>query len=164
MTYVTADSASLPSSAFPAPFAVVPVPVLSIVVPCHNEQEVLPALHVRLSAVLDRIGVPAEIVFVNDGSSDGTLALLQTLRRTDTRLGVVNLSRNFGKEIATTAGLDHARGDAVVVIDADLQDPPELIAELVAVWRRGIDVVYAQRRARAGESWLNGRPRPASTR
>ncbi|HSU06923.1 MAG TPA: glycosyltransferase family 2 protein [Acetobacteraceae bacterium] len=128
--------------------------MLSIVVPCHNEQEVLPELHARLSAVLENIGQTSEIVFVNDGSTDRTLACLEMLRTRDPRVGLVNLSRNFGKEIATTAGLDHARGAAVVVIDADLQDPPEVIPELLAAWRDGADVVHAQRRARAGEPWL----------
>jgi glycosyltransferase involved in cell wall biosynthesis len=102
--------------------------------------------------VMDRLG-EWEAVYVNDGSQDGTLALMQALRRTDPRLAIVNLSRNFGKEIATTAGLDHARGDAVIVIDADLQDPPEVIPDLVAAWRDGVDVVYAQRRRRQGEHW-----------
>jgi glycosyltransferase involved in cell wall biosynthesis len=129
-------------------------PVLSVVVPCHNEQEALAALHARLSAVLDTLGQPAEMIFVNDGSSDATLSVLELLRRRDARVGLVNLSRNFGKEIATTAGLDHAQGQAVVVIDADLQDPPELIPALVTEWRNGADVVLAQRRARAGEPWL----------
>jgi polyisoprenyl-phosphate glycosyltransferase len=126
-------------------------PVLSIVVPLRDEERALPQLYERLSAVLERIGRPAEIVFVNDGSRDGSLAMLEGLQRTDPRVAVLNLSRNFGKEIATTAGLDHARGEAVVVIDADLQDPPELIVELVAAWQEGVDVVYAQRRSRAGE-------------
>jgi glycosyltransferase involved in cell wall biosynthesis len=131
-----------------------PSPVLSVVIPCHNEQEVLEELHERLSSVLDEIGDPAEIVFVNDGSTDGTLAILERLRAGDSRIAVVNLSRNFGKEIATTAGLDHSRGKAVVVIDADLQDPPEVIPALLAAWREGADVVHARRRAREGEPWL----------
>jgi glycosyltransferase involved in cell wall biosynthesis len=132
----------------------IPQPTLSIVVPCKNEQEVLPELHARLSAVLSKFGEPAEIIFVNDGSSDDTLSVVEALRAVDPRIGLVNLSRNFGKEVATTAGLDHARGAAVVLIDADLQDPPEVIAELVAAWREGADMVYAQRRERAGEPWL----------
>ena len=149
MNYVTPTSPPDDQSVFPAPR-----PMLSIVVPCHNEQEVLPELHARLSAVLENIGQTSEIVFVNDGSTDRTLACLEMLRTRDPRVGLVNLSRNFGKEIATTAGLDHARGAAVVVIDADLQDPPEVIPELLAAWRDGADVVHAQRRARAGEPWL----------
>jgi glycosyltransferase involved in cell wall biosynthesis len=129
-------------------------PTLSVVVPAFNEEEVLPALHARLSAVMAALGERWELVLVNDGSRDRTLAVMQSLRQADPHVAVLNLSRNFGKEIATTAGLDHARGEAVVVIDADLQDPPELIPELVRLWRQGFDTVYAQRRARAGETWL----------
>src|SRR5690349_6846648 len=102
----------------------------SVVVPVFNEEVVVRAFHGRLSAVMDRLG-HWEAVYVNDGSRDGTLTILEDLRRTDPRLAIISLSRNIGKEIATTAGLDHARGDAVIVIDADLQDPPELIPELV---------------------------------
>ncbi|MBN8871581.1 MAG: glycosyltransferase family 2 protein [Rhodospirillales bacterium] len=132
----------------------VAIPTLSIVVPAYNEAEVLPLLHRRLCSVMDGVGESWELVLVNDGSRDGTLAAMQALRRLDPRVGVVNLSRNFGKEIALTAGLDHARGEAVIVIDADLQDPPELIPALVAGWREGFDTVYAQRRQREGETWL----------
>ncbi len=132
-----------------------PPPALSVVVPAYNEEEVLPEFHRRLAAVMDGLGLPWEVVYVNDGSRDGTLAVMLSLRERDPHVSVVNLSRNFGKEIALTAGLDHARGsEAVIVIDADLQDPPELIPELVRTWREGYDVVYAQRRARAGETWL----------
>ncbi|MBN8902207.1 MAG: glycosyltransferase family 2 protein [Rhodospirillales bacterium] len=127
---------------------------MSIVVPAYNEAEVLPLLHARLCAVMERLGEPWELVLVNDGSTDGTLAAMAALHRADPRVGYVNLSRNFGKEIALTAGLDHARGEAVIVIDADLQDPPELIPDLVAGWREGFDTVYAQRRQREGETWL----------
>ncbi|WP_439598576.1 glycosyltransferase family 2 protein [Falsiroseomonas sp.] len=130
-------------------------PALSVVVPAYNEQEVLPAFHARLVPVMEGIGLPWEVVYVNDGSRDGTLALMLGLRAQDARVSVVNLSRNFGKEIALTAGLDHAAADqAVVVIDADLQDPPEVIPDLVAAWRQGYDVAYARRRAREGETWL----------
>jgi len=125
---------------------------ISVVVPAYNEEEVLPAFHQRTSAVLAGLGMRAEIVYVNDGSTDRTLEVLHQLRADDPRVTIVDLSRNFGKEIALTAGLDHARGDAVVVIDADLQDPPELIPELVRVWREGYDVVYAKRTSREGES------------
>ena len=130
------------------------IPVLSVVVPAFDEAEVLPALYARLAAVLDGVGESWELVLVNDGSRDGTLSVMESLATADPRLAVLNLSRNFGKEVAITAGLDFARGAAVVVIDADLQDPPEVIAELVRVWRAGFDTVYAQRRARAGETWL----------
>ena len=129
------------------------VPTFSVVVPVFDEADVLPELHRRLSAVMDTLGT-WEVVYVNDGSSDGTLHLLETLHRAEPHIAVVNLSRNFGKEIATTAGLEHASGQAMIVIDADLQDPPEVIPALVAAWRGGFDMVYAERRARAGETWL----------
>lgn len=130
-------------------------PALSVVVPAYNEQEVLPEFHRRLAAALEGIGMAWEVVYVNDGSRDTTLEVMLGLQRQDPRVAVVNLSRNFGKEIALTAGLDHARAsDAVVVIDADLQDPPEVIPALIAGWREGFDVVYAQRNTREGETWL----------
>ena len=124
---------------------------ISVVVPAYNEAEVLPEFHRRLVAVLDGLGLEAEIVYVNDGSGDATLAVMTALREGDRRVALLDLSRNFGKEIALTAGLDHATGDAVVVVDADLQDPPELIGELVRRWREGFDVVYATRTSRDGE-------------
>ena len=130
-------------------------PALSVVVPAYNEQEVLPEFHRRLAAALEGIGLSWEVVYVNDGSRDTTLQVMMGLQQQDPRAAVVNLSRNFGKEIALTAGLDHARGtEAVVVIDADLQDPPEVIPALVAAWREGFDVVYAQRNTREGETWM----------
>lgn len=128
--------------------------LVSIVVPVYNEEEVLPEFHQRLSAVLGEISARHEIVYVNDGSLDRTRVVLERLRRDDPSVAIVDFSRNFGKEIALTAGLDHANGDAVVVIDADLQDPPELIPELIERWRQGYDVVSAKRTSRAGESWL----------
>lgn len=134
--------------------AVTPPVRLSIVVPAYNEQEVLPEFHRRLSTVLAQLEGGCEIVYVNDGSRDNTLAVLHELRRNDPRVALVDLSRNFGKEIALTAGLDHARGAAAVAIDADLQDPPELIPELVKQWLDGFDVVYAKRTERDGETWL----------
>ena len=103
---------------------------------------------------MDGLALSWELVLVNDGSTDATLDVMQRLRAADPRIAVVNLSRNFGKEAATTAGLDHAQGDAVVLLDADLQDPPELIPALVAAWREGFDTVYAQRRERHGDTWL----------
>jgi len=129
------------------------VPEFSVVVPVFDEADGLDELHRRLCAVMDSLG-SWEVVYVNDGSRDASLLRLEVMREADARIAIVNLSRNFGKEIATTAGLDHARGLAVIVIDADLQDPPEVIPELVAGWRAGFDMVYAQRRARAGETWL----------
>ena len=127
---------------------------LSIVVPAYNEQEVLPEFHRRLCGVLASLEGGCEIVYVNDGSRDNTLAVLHALRRNDPRVTIVDLSRNFGKEIALTAGLDYARGLAAVAIDADLQDPPELIPELVKQWNEGYDVVYAKRTERDGETWF----------
>lgn len=128
--------------------------LLSVVVPAYNEAEVLPAFHERLAAVLAGLRIEAEIVYVNDGSTDRTLETMNTLRATDPRVAIVDLSRNFGKEVALSAGLDHALGDAVVVIDADLQDPPELIPDLVGEWQGGYDNVYAKRIAREGETLL----------
>jgi glycosyltransferase involved in cell wall biosynthesis len=126
--------------------------ILSVVVPAYNEEEVLPEFHRRLTGVLEKLSFFSEILYVNDGSSDETLKVIKDFH--DPRVAVIDLSRNFGKEIALTAGLDHARGEAVVVIDADLQDPPELIPELVEKWREGYDVVYARRSHRDGESYL----------
>jgi len=128
--------------------------IVSVIVPVYNEQDVLGAFHTRLSAVLEPMAYGAEIVYINDGSTDTTLSLLETLHEQDPRVAVVDLSRNFGKEIALSAGLHKARGDAVVVIDADLQDPPELIPELIREWENGYDVVYARRSKRKGESWF----------
>ena len=127
---------------------------LSIVVPVHDEEAVLPEFQRRLAAVLDTLDCDAEVVYVNDGSTDRSLAALQQFHRDDPRVGVVDLSRNFGKEIAMTAGLDCAAGDAVIVIDADLQDPPECIPEMVEAWRSGCDVVLMRRRSRRHEGWL----------
>ena len=130
-----------------------PGPVLSVVVPAFNEADCLPLFHRRLRAAMDALGT-WEVLYVDDGSHDTTRALIERLRLDDPRVGLISLSRNFGKEIATTAGLDHARGDAVIVIDADLQDPPEVIPALVAAWRSGFDMVCARRRARDGETRL----------
>ena len=127
-------------------------PTLSIVVPCYNESSNLDTLFSRLEKTLDELALPYEIVCVDDGSRDDTLIRLTDHHQRNPAIKVVALSRNFGKEIALTAGIDHSRGDAVVPIDADLQDPPELVGELVARWREGFDVVYATRRSRQGES------------
>lgn len=129
-------------------------PLLSVVVPARNEQEVLPELHRRLAAVFDGIDADRELVFVNDGSTDRTLEVMRALRAADPTIAIVELSRGFGKELALQAGLDHATGDAVVVLDADLQDPPELIPEFVKHWRDGYDVVYGVRARREGETAL----------
>jgi polyisoprenyl-phosphate glycosyltransferase len=122
-----------------------------------NEAEVIGETHRRLTAVMATLANPWEVIYVNDGSRDATLREVETLQQTDRHVAVVNLSRNFGKEIATTAGLDHARGDAVIVMDADLQDPPEVIPRLVDAWHDGYDMVYAQRRRREGDTWLKKR-------
>jgi glycosyltransferase involved in cell wall biosynthesis len=129
-------------------------PVFSVVIPMYNEAEVISEMHRRLAAVMATLQAPWEAIYVNDGSDDASLPTIEFQRQTDHHIAIVNLSRNFGKEIATTAGLDHARGDAVIVIDADLQDPPEVIPQLVAGWRAGYDTVYAQRHRRDGDSWL----------
>jgi polyisoprenyl-phosphate glycosyltransferase len=128
--------------------------LLSVVVPAYNESAVLSAFHQRLASVLAGIDMDAEIVFVNDGSTDNTLDVINALRKIDPRICILDLSRNFGKEIAMTAGLDHATGDAVIVIDADLQDPPELIPELIEHWQNDYDIVYARRISREGETLL----------
>lgn len=127
---------------------------LSIVVPIHNEAEVIPTLLGRLALVSRQLGTNTELLFVDDGSTDNSVALLLKARHRYPDIRVLQLSRNFGKEAAVTAGLKHARGDAVVLIDADLQDPPELIPDMVAEWRNGADVVLMKRRSRAGEGWL----------
>ena len=126
--------------------------LVSIVVPCYQEEAVLPETHARLTRAAETLGTDHEILYVDDGSRDGTLAILREIHRADPRVRVIALSRNFGHQVAISAGLDAARGDAVVVIDADLQDPPELIPELVARWREGNEVVYGSRTARRGES------------
>jgi polyisoprenyl-phosphate glycosyltransferase len=126
--------------------------LISIVVPAYNEAAVIMEFSRRLSAVRRELAVPSEVIFVNDGSSDNTLELLKSMKAADPTIGIIDFSRNFGKEIALTAGLDHSRGSAVIVIDADLQDPPELIPKLVERWRQsGADVIHAQRASRAGD-------------
>lgn len=131
-----------------------PRPVISVVAPVFNEEPILHELYHRLRETLDGIGEPWELVFVNDGSRDGSYAIMRELHEQDPRLRVVNFSRNFGHQIAITAGADYAQGDAVVIIDADLQDPPSLIADMVAKWRQGYEVVYAVRAKRHGETWF----------
>ena len=128
------------------------MPSLTVVVPAYNEAAVLETFHARLSRVLDALPLEGRVLYVDDGSADGTWDIIASLSAGDGRVGALKLSRNFGKEAAMTAGLDEADGDAVVVIDADLQDPPELIPDLVEQWRAGYDVVYATRSARAGET------------
>jgi dolichol-phosphate mannosyltransferase len=126
--------------------------LLSVVVPCANEQEVLLETHRRLTSVLAQIPIAYEIVYVDDGSADSTPDLLREIQRSDERVRVVRLARNFGHQIAITAGLENSAGNAVVIIDADLQDPPEVIAQFVAHWRSGYEVVYGLRTQREGET------------
>lgn len=124
---------------------------ISVVVPVFNEEAVIRESHSRLRQVMDALAVPYELVFVNDGSRDGTMDILRELAETDRHVRAVGFSRNFGHQVAVSAGLDYAKGDAVVVIDGDLQDPPEVIPEMVAKWREGFDVVYGKRVKREGE-------------
>jgi glycosyltransferase involved in cell wall biosynthesis len=129
-------------------------PEVSLVVPCHNEAENLSALYERVVAVMEQSGKSWEMVCINDGSKDNTLEQLLALHQKDSRVVVIDLSRNFGKEAALTAGLDHTLGDCAIPLDADLQDPPEVIPELLAKWQEGFDVVNAVRLSRDGESWF----------
>jgi glycosyltransferase involved in cell wall biosynthesis len=128
--------------------------LISIIIPCYNEAAVLPEAHRRLAELADHLQSAGtfEFIFVDDGSQDETSRLLYELARTDPRVRGLRLSRNFGQQIATTAGLEHAAGDAVVIIDADLQDPPELIETMIARWQEGYHVAYAQRTERTGET------------
>ncbi len=132
-------------------FKLLPVDI-SVVIPVYNEEANIAALYDRLRSVLDAMAVSYELIFVNDGSRDRSLNLLLALAARDKRLVYIDLSRNFGHQVAVTAGLDAARGDAVVIIDADLQDPPELIPRLYDKLPDGYEVVYAKRRSRRGES------------
>jgi len=128
--------------------------LLSIIIPFYNEQEVIEECQSRLSSAVKAIDMDVEMIYINDGSKDDTLIILSKLLEKDSRIKIIDLSRNFGKEIAMTAGIDAAKGDAVIVIDADLQDPPELMADMVSKWREGFDVVYAKRVERKGESFM----------
>ncbi len=127
-------------------------PVYSVVAPVFNEEETLPHFYDRVMAAMERLGEPFELVLINDGSRDGSFRAMRALHERDPRVRVVDFSRNFGHQIAISAGLDHARGQAVIIIDSDLQDPPEVILELIARWRDGAEVVYAQRATRRGET------------
>ncbi len=128
------------------------IPELSVVAPVLNEEANIPELHRRLLATVQTTGPSFEILYVDAGSSDGSLEILRDLAVADPRVALLAFSRNFGHQIALSAGLDHARGNAVILMDSDLQDPPELIPDLLARWKEGFDVVYAQRKARPGES------------
>ena len=127
-------------------------PTLSLILPVFNEEEMIPELEKRLKAFVDDLGVPTEVLFVNDGSKDRSLELLKGLVERDSRFKVLSFSRNFGHQIAITAGVDRAIGEAVVVMDADLQDPPEVVKDMFAKWREGFDVVYGVRKKREGET------------
>lgn len=128
---------------------------VSILVPCYNEEAVLKQFYKRTTQVITNISqYDFQFMFVNDGSTDHTLAIMQELRKNDSRVSYVNLSRNFGKEIAMIAGIDYLTGDAAIIMDADLQDPPELIPEMISWWEKGYQDVSAKRRSRAGESFF----------
>ena len=128
---------------------------ISVIIPAYNEEESLPLLYERMEKLMKSMeNYEFEILFVNDGSKDKTIEIIKQMRQEDNRICYVDFSRNFGKEIAMIAGLDYATGDCVIFMDADLQDPPELIPELVKYWEEGYDDVYAKRRSRKGESFL----------
>ena len=128
---------------------------ISIIVPVYNEEESLPFLHEKLNEIMGQmIDYDFEILFVNDGSKDKSLEIIKSFREKDERYNYVDFSRNFGQEIAMAAGIDYATGDCAIFMDADLQDPPELIPELVKHWEEGYDDVYARRRTRTGEGFL----------
>ena len=129
-------------------------PTLSLVLPIYNEEEVIPELHKRLQEFVTKLALPAEVLFVNDGSRDRSMELLREIAVGEPRYRIVSFARNFGHQTAITAGVDYARGKAVVVMDADLQDPPEVVLAMVDKWREGFDVVYGRRRKRAGETWF----------
>lgn len=126
----------------------------SIIAPIYNEFENLPLLYERVKKVMDSTGKPWELLLVDDGSTDGSTEKIRELARADERVRPVIFARNFGHQIAITAGWDYARGDAVIIIDADLQDPPEIILELIKKWQEGYEVIYAVRAEREGESWF----------
>ena len=131
-----------------------PRPTLSLVLPIYNEEEVIAELHVRLQDFLAKLAVDTEVLFVNDGSKDKSMEMLRGIASAEPRYRILSFARNFGHQTAITAGVDYARGQAVVVMDADLQDPPDVVLEMVAKWREGFDVVYAKRRSREGETFF----------
>jgi len=129
--------------------------LVSIIVPCYNEQESLPYLYTALNEVMDKLNhYEWEVLFINDGSSDRTLELIEELYRKDDRISYLDFSRNFGKENAMLAGFDYCKGDCAVMIDADLQDPPMLIKDMLKDWEDGFQDVYAKRKDRGKEPWL----------
>ncbi len=128
--------------------------LLSLIVPVYYEEEVLPVAYPRLKAAMESTGHPYEILFVNDGSRDGTMKFLRDIAEKDKNVRVLSFSRNFGHQLAVTCGMDNARGEALIIIDADLQDPPELISKMVEMWQQGADIVYGQREKRQGETFF----------
>lgn len=131
-----------------------PRPTFSILAPVYNEEPVLPELYRRVRAIMDELGEPWELVLVDDGSHDGSATVIAQLHQKDSRVKGISFSRNFGFQIAVTAGLDHVQGDAVILTDADLQDPPEIFPRMIEKWREGYDVVYGVRVSREGETWF----------
>ena len=129
-------------------------PRYSLVIPICNEEEVLPRLIARIRSLLRQLDAEAEVIFVDDGSRDGSVRYLRAMIATGPGFRLIELSRNFGHQIAITAGMDAARGEAVIVMDADLQDPPEIVLDLVAKWKQGFEIVYGQRLSRQGETWF----------
>lgn len=129
-------------------------PTYSIIAPVFNEKDCLDELYTRVSGVMDSCGEPWELVLIDDGSTDGSTEIMERLSKQDPRIRCIYFARNFGHQIAVTAGMDHALGDAAVVIDSDLQDPPRVILELIEKWKEGYEVVYAVRKERDGESWF----------
>lgn len=127
---------------------------ISIVVPCFNEEDGLAELHRRLTEVLTEVGAPYEIILVDDGSSDSSWKMMEELSRGDEHLRALRLSRNFGHQIALTCGLDHSQGEVTLIMDADLQDPPELLPQMLERWQAGFDIIYGVRRKREGEGFL----------
>ena len=130
------------------------MPRYSLVIPIFNEEAVLPLLIRRVRALLDKLDGVSEAIFVDDGSKDTSAIYLREMAAADPRFRLIELSRNFGHQIAITAGMDAARGEAVIVMDADLQDPPEVVLDLVAKWKEGYEIVYARRVRREGETWF----------
>ncbi len=129
-----------------------PEALLSLIIPVFNEEEVLPASYARMDAAMQLTGHPYEIIYIDDGSRDETMPTLRKLAAESDRVRVLSFSRNFGHQLAVTAGMDAAKGDALIIIDVDLQDPPELIPEMVRMWKEGADIVYGKRQSREGET------------
>ena len=136
--------------------------LLSLVVPVYFEEEVLPAAYPRMKAAMEQTGYAYEIIFVNDGSKDGTMGILRRIAKADPAVKVLSFSRNFGHQLAVTAGMDEAKGDALIIIDADLQDPPELIPQMVKMWEQGRISSTASGRSERGRPSLKSSPLPVT--